>query len=123
MNQNKVDYTNTFCSLIDEDLLKEKPFQDSIFLNWHKQWKKRLKKNKQPAESSLSLMKRTNPTIIPRNHKVEEVLKAANVNDDLTLLYNLLKVLKKPYENQLNAITYKSPPTPSNKKYQTFCGT
>ena len=55
--------------------------------------------------------------------KVEEVLKAANVNDDLTLLYNLLKVLKKPYENQLNAITYKSPPTPSNKKYQTFCGT
>ena len=123
MNQNKVDYTNTFCSLIDEDLLKEKPFQDSIFLNWHKQWKKRLKKNKQPTESSLSLMKRTNPTIIPRNHKVEEVLKAANVNDDLTLLYNLLKVLKKPYENQLNAITYKSPPATSNKKYQTFCGT
>ena len=50
MNQNKVDYTNTFCSLIDEDSLKGKPFQDSVFLNWHKQWKKRLTLNKKPIK-------------------------------------------------------------------------
>ena len=41
-------------------------------------------------------MRSVNPLVIPRNHKVEEALEAAN-NDDLNPMKNLLKVLEKPY--------------------------
>ena len=68
------------------------------------------------------LMQINNPLIIPRNHKVEEALEAAN-NDDLNPMNNLLKVLEKPYENQEQIINYQSPAPASSEKYQTFCGT
>ena len=67
-------------------------------------------------------MHSVNPIIIPRNHKVEEALTAAN-NGDLEVMNKLLEVLKKPYENQNNIIDYQSPAPSSNKTYQTFCGT
>ena len=67
-------------------------------------------------------MHSVNPIIIPRNHKVEEALTAAN-NGDLEVMNKLLEVLKKPYENQNNIIDYQSPSPSSNKTYQTFCGT
>jgi uncharacterized protein YdiU (UPF0061 family) len=67
-------------------------------------------------------MRSANPLVIPRNHKVEEALEAAN-NDYLNPMKNLLKVLEKPYENQEKISGYQSPAPPSKKKYQTFCGT
>ena len=65
-------------------------------------------------------MRKNNPIIIPRNHKVEEALESAN-NGDLKLINKLLVILKKPYNNQKNIIDYQSPS--NNKNYQTFCGT
>ena len=67
-------------------------------------------------------MRTVNPIIIPRNHKVEEALDAAN-NGDLKLLKKLTKVLEKPYQNQKNISDYKSVTTSDSQKYQTFCGT
>jgi uncharacterized protein YdiU (UPF0061 family) len=67
-------------------------------------------------------MRSVNPMVIPRNHKVEEVLEAAN-KDDLNPFHDFLKVLEKPYENQIKNNNYQSPSPPSEKKYQTFCGT
>ena len=67
-------------------------------------------------------MQSSNPLVIPRNHKVEKALEAAN-NDDLNPMKNLLKVLEKPYENQEGISEYQSPAPPSEEKYQTFCGT
>ena len=123
MNQKKADYTNTFNSLNKENLSKNKLFQDINFINWHKKWKLRLKQNKNPKQSSSNLMYATNPLIIPRNYKVEEALNAATVNNDLVPIYNLLKVLKKPYKNHSEISNYQSPPPPNNKVYRTFCGT
>ena len=123
MNQNKADYTNTFCSLSKEDILKDKLFQDSKFLNWYQQWQSRLIQNKKPKQSSLNLMCSVNPLVVPRNYKVEEALDAASTNGDLVPMYNLLEVLKKPYDNRQEIIAYQSPPPPSEKIYQTFCGT
>jgi len=54
---------------------------------------------------------------------VEEVLESASINGVLEPLHNLLRVLKKPYDNQSDIIDYQSPPAPSKHKYQTFCGT
>ena len=121
MSQNNADYTNTFCYLMKEDFVKDKSFQNSSFKKWYKEWRNRIKQNKKPDNLSLNLMRFTNPLVIPRNHKVEETLDAANKND-LTPLHNLLKVLKKPYERPKIKEYQITPPT-SGKMYKTFCGT
>ena len=106
-----------------EDIPKDKLFQDSTFLNWHQQWQTRLTQNKKPIELSLSLMRTTNPLIIPRNHKVEEALEAASINGDFAPMHNLLEVLKKPYDDKSEITAYQLPPPHSEHVYQTFCGT
>ncbi len=122
MHQNKADYTNTFCYLMNEKIKEEKIYSNQGFISWKQQWQERLKLHKNSPEKSLELMRLANPLVIPRNHKVEEALEAAN-NDDLSPMKNLLKFLEKPYENQEGIIEYQYPAPPSNEKYQTFCGT
>ena len=122
LHEQKADYTNTFCSLMNEDVQNDKIFNNKEFIDWHQKWKECLAKNNNSTEESLKLMRSVNPIVIPRNHKVEEVLEAAN-KDDLNPFHDFLKVLEKPYENQLKNNNYQSPAPPSEKKYQTFCGT
>ena len=122
LHEQKADYTNTFCSLMNEDVQNDKIFNNKEFIDWHQKWKGCLAKNNNSTEESLKLMRSVNPIVIPRNHKVEEVLEAAN-KDDLNPFHDFLKVLEKPYENQIKNNNYQSPAPPSEKKYQTFCGT
>ena len=122
MHKNKADYTNTFCFLMDENFQHSKIYNDENFLIWKERWKERLKLNNNTPEKYLSLMKSVNPLVIPRNHKVEEVLESAN-NNDLSPLKKLIKVLEKPYEKTKENIDYQSPAPSSEKKYKTFCGT
>ena len=65
-------------------------------------------------------MRRANPTIIPRNHIVEEALQDAESKKDFTRLENLLKLLKYPYSSHEEITSFQ---TPSGKEYKTFCGT
>ena len=122
MHKNKADYTNTFCFLMDENFQHNKIYNDENFLTWKERWKERLKLNNNTPEKYLSLMKSVNPLVIPRNHKVEEVLESAN-NNDLSPLKKLINVLEKPYEKTKENIDYQSPAPISDKKYKTFCGT
>ena len=122
MHQNKADYTNTFCYLMNEKIKEDKIYSNQGFISWKQQWQERLKLHNNSPEKSLKLMHSANPLVIPRNHKVEEALEAAN-NNDLNPMKNLLKILEKPYENQEGIREYQSPAPPSDKKYQTFCGT
>ena len=123
MHKNNADYTNTFCSLMKNNIKKEKLFQDDNFIDWYKRWNIRLNQNKRPLELSLNLMSSNNPLVIPRNHKVEECLEAASVQGDIKPLHNLLKYLKKPYNNQLGISDFQEVPQTNRKKYKTFCGT
>ena len=66
-------------------------------------------------------MSSANPLVIPRNHKVEEAIEAAE-QDNLEPTIQLLEILKKPYSFQKNTSAYRIPII-SDKKYQTFCGT
>ena len=122
MHKNKADYTNTFCVLMNDNVQKNKIYSDKNFIIWKKRWEERLKLNNNTPEKFLKLMRSANPLIIPRNHKVEEVLEAAN-NNDLSPLKKLIKVLETPYERLQENIEYQSPAPMGNKKYQTFCGT
>ena len=122
MHKNKADYTNTFCVLMNENVQKNKIYEDENFIIWKKRWGERLKLNNNNPEKFLKLMRSVNPLIIPRNHKVEEALEAAN-NNNLSPLIKLIKILEKPYDKQQENIDYQSPAPLGNKKYQTFCGT
>ena len=116
MKKQELDYTNTFLFLMDHEKDDKKSYQNEEFDNWKMKWQKRLTKD------SKNLMELNNPVIIPRNHNVENVLKSAE-NNDLTPFNDLLQALKNPYTNQKILNKYQSPPSKSDEKYQTFCGT
>ena len=120
MQLKKADYTNTFCSLMNIGSIQDQIYKDKDFIDWSKNWKKRILINGGSKENSLELMKKNNPIVIPRNHKVEEALEAAN-NNDLKPMNNLLSILKKPYDKQNNIENFQAPS--NNENYQTFCGT
>ena len=122
MENNKADYTNTFCHLMNIKVNNNKIYNEKNFINWSKNWQKRLSINNGSKEKQLNLMKTSNPTIIPRNHKVEEVLADANENN-FEIMNKFLSILKKPYNHQENISDFQSSPSPDGKKYQTFCGT
>ena len=121
MHQNKVDYTNTFCHLMNEEVQKDKNYEDEYFKNWKKRWRKRLEFGDRSFEKNLTMMRSFNPLVIPRNGKVEESLKAANCGD-FTPINQLLNILSKPYTKQKNITDYQIPPAFS-EKYKTYCGT
>ena len=121
MHEKKADYTNTFCHLMNFDPKKEKIFEDSKFIVWKKRWKERLLKNDNNQIKSKELMKNNNPLVIPRNHKIEEALEAAELND-MEPINKILEILKNPYDKQSEIIDYQYP-SKSSEKYQTFCGT
>ncbi len=121
MHEKKADYTNTFCHLMNLDPKKDKLFEDNDFKNWKKRWEVRSSKNNENQNKSLELMRNNNPLVIPRNHKVEEALEAAEKND-LKPLNQLIEILKNPYTQKNDIYDYQIPSN-SVEKYQTFCGT
>ena len=121
MHQKKIDYTNIFCHLMNENIKEDKDYEDEDFKKWKKRWNDRLKTNNNTPEKSLKLMRSANPIVIPRNHKVEEALEAAEKNN-FKPITQLVEILKDPYSQQKNIINYQIPSN-SEKKYQTFCGT
>ena len=121
MHQKKLDYTNTFCHLMDFETEKKENFKDNIFLEWKKRWQDRLKDNNNTPEKYMKLMRSVNPLVIPRNRKIEEVLNDAN-NNNIKPFKEFLEILKNPYSEQKNIKDFQIPST-SNEKYQTFCGT
>ena len=120
MQSNQADYTNTFCYLMNISSIQDQIYKDKDFIDWSKNWGERILINGGSKENSLELMKKNNPIVIPRNHKVEEALEAANDNN-LKPMYNLLSILKKPYTKQINIEKFQTPS--NNQNYQTFCGT
>jgi len=120
MEKNKADYTNTFCHLMG--INSDEVYKNVEFINWKNEWKKRSELNNSTKEKQIKLMKKNNPTVIPRNHKVEEALAEAD-KGSLDKMKKLLAILKNPYDNQNNIQEYQTPAPSNNEKYQTFCGT
>jgi serine/tyrosine/threonine adenylyltransferase len=122
MHNNKADYTNTFCFLMNEKFSFDEKYTNKDFIIWKKKWNIRLKQHNNTPEKYLKLMHSVNPLVIPRNHKVEEILEAANDNN-IAPMKELIKILENPYSNQSNISEYQLLKSNKNKKYQTFCGT
>lgn len=123
MHSHQADYTNTFRALASESLPEDTVFHDAGFVAWHSRWQARLSRQSHSREIPLRLMQASNPAIIPRNHRVEEALTAASEHGDYTVMQQLLAALANPYADLPEYYDYRTPPAPSERVYQTFCGT
>ena len=121
METQKLDFTNTFCYLMNIQIDENESFKQNELNKWKKKWLQRLKAEVTPKDNQLELMKKNNPIIIPRNYHVEKALDEAN-KGELELLKKLLKVIERPYEFNNQSLEYINP-GPENKNYRTFCGT
>ena len=123
MHLNKADYTNTFNHLIDDNFTNDEIYKRDSFIDIKKSWKERIKQN-HIDKIHIKIMKFNNPTIIPRNHIVEESLNDLIENNDFNKFRNLIEIIKKPYESKIDNDFYKMPASLKfTSNYKTFCGT
>lgn len=123
MHKTRADFTNTFRDLSTGPSLAGVQFQDPAFQVWYERWQARRGRDGQSHTSAYALMQSVNPAIIPRNHRVEEALAAAEKHDDLSVLHRLLAALASPFEMRADRpAEYRDPPA-DESGYRTFCGT
>ena len=123
MQKYRADYTNTFRALTFDKLEDIALFETPEFNQWHERWQERLSRQEESKDSSHLLMRKNNPAVIPRNHRVEEALEAAVKHGDYNVMERLLNVLSNPYEYSKEQDEYATLPEPSSCPYRTFCGT
>ena len=93
------------------------------FLAWEAGWKERLGREPQHPSEHAALMRRVNPFIIPRNHRIEATIRAAVDRDDFAPFEELSAALSRPFEERAAFAGYADPPEPAERVLQTFCGT
>jgi uncharacterized protein YdiU (UPF0061 family) len=122
MHATRADFTNTFRDLSAEGPPEGERYRDSDFPTWYARWRERLGREGQPAGAVVARMRAANPAVIPRNHRVEEALTAAEERGDLSVLHRLLEALAEPYAERAGRDEYRDPPD-DERGYRTFCGT
>jgi len=124
MRENRRDFTNTFRILsapVDDEMVAA---GGDAFVTWHARWRDRITRQGTPIERVHEAMRRTNPAVIPRNHRVEAALAAAEAEDDLAPLRELLRVVTSPFElAESDAHFAEPPPVEFCRGFRTFCGT
>src|SRR5262249_50869476 len=99
MRQSRADFTNTFRDLSDGSPAGDR-YRDANFQAWYARWQERLGRDGQSSSAAGAVMRTVNPVVIPRNHRVEEALSAAEDRDDLSGLHQLRGALAWPYESR-----------------------
>jgi len=128
MEGQNVDFTMLFRGLPDAAQSNAALVRD-LFNNpkefdlWYEQWTERLARDPMEAEARTLSMNSVNPIYIPRNHKVEETLYAAEKKSNYAPFEKLLAVLSKPYEQREGLDEYATPAPAGSDAYKTYCGT
>lgn len=148
MERYSADYTNVFRELTRELLLEatetQKPagsaermgtrgdtglgietlWDADDWTHWRGRWRARLLRSASSADRKAIAegMRRTNPALIPRNHRVEQALAAAG-EGDLKPIRQLLEVLKNPFAYTTEQEAFAEPPARAREPYVTYCGT
>jgi uncharacterized protein YdiU (UPF0061 family) len=115
MQKDGADFTNTFRALITGDARDQ--FTDrAAFDAWSETWQHRL--TREPgAQDRMSC---ANPAIIPRNHRIEQMIEAA-MQGDYAPFQRLLAALAKPFD--VTDPELQRPPAETEIVPATFCGT
>ena len=95
----------------------------SAYDEWVPRWRHRLGQETTDAATRRAAMLAVNPAFIPRNHRVEAVIRAAIDEDDFAPFHELVTVLSNPYEAQPAFARYAEPPAEHERVLRTFCGT
>jgi uncharacterized protein YdiU (UPF0061 family) len=74
------------------------------------------------ADDALAAMRRANPAIIPRNHRIEQAIEAA-VAGDFAPFHALHAALADPFSDEAATGPYALPPETHEEVTRTFCGT
>jgi len=120
MQEHAADYTNTFRLL---GAVAEGGAVPTGYEAWVTRWQTRLGQESYSLNEAVTLMRANNPAVIPRNHRVEAAISAAVVQGDFAPMEALLAVLSTPFDLKPEDAEYGNPPAPSERVYQTFCGT
>ena len=84
---------------------------------WVDQWQ-----SIQKPTGYLQKMRASNPILIPRNHRIEEVIQAAYQND-FAPFHRLTEALATPYQENPSYTDLEAAPLPEEIVQNTFCGT
>jgi serine/tyrosine/threonine adenylyltransferase len=120
MEISRADFTNTFRDLSESHPPVGERYQDEEFQTWYSRWTDRV--GQAGLADAMAVMRSVNPAVIPRNHRVEEALAAAEEHDDLGPLDRLVEALAAPFEARSDLSEYRDPPIDEDG-YRTFCGT
>jgi serine/tyrosine/threonine adenylyltransferase len=140
MHRNQADFTLTFRALCEaaehdaaEGTAAKNAAADSnlrrLFANpqecepWLLRWRERLNRDPRDSQVRARAMRQVNPAIIPRNHRIEQVIVAATERNDLQPFIELSSVLAQPYRALEGLEHYADPPLPEDRVLRTFCGT
>ena len=123
MLKEKSDYTNTFRALTLNHPNETNLYGTQDFEKWYESWQKRMDQQSITRDESNSLMRSTNPSIIPRNHQVEAALDSAVKNNDFTIMGQLNNALVDPFAYSEDHLRYVDPPSTNGLQYRTYCGT
>lgn len=127
MEQEQLDYTNTFVYLSYRVELMNQPWSlkwetSELFMEWYQRWSDRISCY-QVTDLDRQL-KSTNPRFIARNHLVEHVIALMECGDD-ELFNEFLCALKDPfnYDNPDYLSFFQANPPIEQEDYLTYCGT
>lgn len=125
MSATGADFTNTFAGLAaiaESGVMPGSGSGDPAMRRWHEAWLARLSREPGSRAEASARMRCANPIVIPRNHRVEEALAAAEAGD-LSVLERLQEVLRRPFTKTTVNEPYRAPPPAGCGAYRTFCGT
>ena len=114
MAEQRADFTVTFRNLGN---------LSGAFGDWQQRWTQRLAQEGATPASRQDRMHQANPAIIPRNHRIEQVIQAAIEEGDYTPFFLLHHALQDPFGGGAQNLAYEQPPQPQERVLATFCGT
>ncbi|MFM7205493.1 MAG: protein adenylyltransferase SelO [Planctomycetaceae bacterium] len=124
MRETRADHTETFAGLARVAAAESGATRDgdARLREWRASWLARLDREPRGRAGAVEILRRTNPVVIPRNHRVEEALGAAAAGD-LAPFERLLAALREPFVETATNQPYRGGPPPGCGPYRTFCGT
>ncbi|MGH1577054.1 protein adenylyltransferase SelO [Planktotalea sp.] len=117
MEDDDADFTNAFRAL-SQGAGKDHFKDQARYKKWHDQWQERIS----DAPDASSLMLARNPALIPRNHRIEEMITAA-VAGDFAPFHRLNDALGAPFDDAEDYADLKKAPARDEIVPATFCGT
>ena len=111
------DFTNTFRALADGGA-RDQIADRAAFDAWATRWQARLEAEDDPQ----ALMRAVNPVLIPRNHRIEQMIAAAVAGDEAPL-HRLLAACAAPFTPDPQYDDLRAPPAGHEVVTATFCGT